>query len=195
VARCFVYVHGLNSSPASVKASILRERLDELDRGFEFRCPQLSHLPLEAVAALERSAGDYAPEEVILVGSSLGGYYATWLAERGPYRVVLINPAVRPYELFAQYLGPQKNLYTGEEYDLTDRHLRELKSLEVEQITHPERYLLLVTTGDEVLDYRRGVKKYRGACQIVIQGGDHGFSVFADYLETILGFAQAPRKK
>lgn len=195
MARCFVYVHGLNSSPASVKARILRERLDELDMGFEFRCPQLSHWPLEAATALERSAGDCAPEDVILVGSSLGGYYATWLAERGPYRVVLINPAVRPYELFAQYLGPQKNLYTGEEYLLTDRHLTELRSLEVERITRPERYLLLVTTGDEVLDYRRAEERYRGAPQIVVRGGDHGFSVFADYLETILGFARAPRKK
>jgi len=195
MARCFVYVHGLNSFPASAKARVLREKLESLGRGAEFRCPALSHWPLDAAAALERAVEDCAPGEVMLIGSSLGGYYATWLAERGPYRVALINPAVRPYELFAQFLGRQKNLYTGEEYDLTERHLQELQALEVERLTHPERYLLMVTTGDEVLDYRRAVERYRGAFQIVAPGGDHGFSGFADYLGVILDFAQTAKTK
>lgn len=105
--------------------------------------------------------------------------------------MVLVNPAVRPRELFADYLGPQKNLYTGEEYVLTPRHIEELRALEVKSVTRPERYLVLLGTADEVLDYRRAVEKYRGAVQVVVQGGDHGFSVFADYLDLIIDFADA----
>ncbi|HEX6827510.1 MAG TPA: YqiA/YcfP family alpha/beta fold hydrolase [Burkholderiales bacterium] len=187
-----IYVHGFNSSPASAKARVLREWLEALGRGDEFRCPALPHLPSGAAEVLEAAAAGTPPGELTLLGSSLGGFYATWLAERSGCRAVLVNPAVRPWELFAASLGPQKNLYTGEEYLLTVRHIEELRALEAEPITRPERYLLLVTTGDEVLDYRRAVEKYRGATQVVVQGGDHGFSDFADYLDLILDFAATP---
>lgn len=189
-----VYVHGFNSSPASAKARVLRERLEALGRGGEFLCPALPHLPSEAARVLEAAVAGVVPEELALLGSSLGGFYATWLAERTGCRAILVNPAVRPWELFAGSLGPQKNLYTGEEYLLTPRHLEELRQLEADPVTHPERYLLLAATGDEVLDYRRAVAKYRGAVQVVVQGGEHGFGVFADYLDLILDFAVAPEK-
>ena len=160
-----------------------------LGRGSEFVCPDLPHRPAQAIAALEellaRDAGETA-----LIGSSLGGYYATWLAERDAaraMRVVLVNPAVRPYELLAQALGPQTNLYTGERYELTAEHLDELRALEVDAVT-PERYLLITRTGDEVLDYREGVDKYRGCEQLVIEGGDHGFGDFDRYLDRALAF-------
>lgn len=190
-----VYVHGFNSSPASAKARVLRERLEALDRGGEFLCPALPHLPSEAVRVLERAVAGTAPEALTLLGSSLGGFYATWLAEQTGCRAVLVNPAVRPWELFAGYLGPQTNLYTGDEYLLTPRHIEEARALEVEPVTRPERYLLLAGTADEVLDYRLAVEKYRGAIQVVAQGGDHGFSAFAGYLDLILDFAAAPPKR
>lgn len=122
-----------------------------------------------------------------LIGSSLGGFYATFLAEKRGLRAALLNPAVRPYERLREALGPQRNLYTGAEYEFTAQHLRELEALEVARVT-PGRYLLVVTTGDEVLDYRMAVAKYAGCEQIVIEGGDHGFSSFADYLIPVLGF-------
>ncbi|HSD60046.1 MAG TPA: YqiA/YcfP family alpha/beta fold hydrolase [Burkholderiales bacterium] len=190
-----VYVHGFNSSPASAKARVLRERLEAIGRGAEFLCPALPHLPSEASRLLEGAVAGIAPDELTLLGSSLGGYYATWIAERTGCRAVLVNPAVRPWELFQSTLGPQKNLYTGEEYLLTPRHIEELWALEVEPITRPERYLLLAATGDEVVDWRRAVEKYRGAVQVVVQGGDHGFSGFADYLELILDFAALSEKQ
>jgi len=189
-----VYVHGFNSSPASAKARVLRERLEALGRGAEYLCPALPHLPSAAARALAVAVAGVAPEELTLLGSSLGGFYATWLAERSGCRAVLVNPAVRPWELFQSALGPQKNLYTGEEYLLTPRHIEELRALEVEPITRPERYLLLAATGDEVLDCRRAMEKYRGAVQVVVQGGDHGFSRFADYLDLILDFAALSQK-
>ena len=124
-----------------------------------------------------------------VMGSSLGGYYATWLAERHALRAVLVNPAVRPYELLAGHVGRQKNLYTGEEYDFTSAHVTELRALECATIT-PQHYLLMVETGDEVLDYRQAVDRYRGARQCVVEGGDHGFSDFARHLETVFEFGE-----
>ena len=156
-------------------------------RGAEFACPELDHHPLRALAQLEALMAGEESAPVALVGSSLGGYYATFLAEKHGVRAALINPAVRPYEGLRAYLGPQRNLYTGAQYEFTPQHLAALHDLEVPRIT-PERYLLLATTGDEVLDYRLAVTRYRGCEQIVVEGGDHGFSGFADYLEVVLAF-------
>lgn len=182
-----LYVHGFNSSALSFKASLLRGRMAALGRSPELACPELAHRPRQAIAQLETLivASPHAP--VTLIGSSLGGFYATWLAEKYGLKAVLVNPAVRPYELLRDYIGPQKNLYTGAEYEFTGQHVGELRDLEVPDIT-PERYLLMVQTRDEVLDYRQAVAKYHGAKQIVVEGGDHGFSNFADYLDTALEF-------
>jgi uncharacterized protein len=183
-----IYLHGFNSSPQSFKARLLRERLEALGHGHDFACPALDHRPAEAMAQVEALLANASSAATTLVGSSLGGFYATWLAERYGMRAALINPAVRPYDLLSQYLGAQKNLYTAQEYELTPRHLDELRALEVEAIT-PERYFLLVETGDEVLDYRAAVARYRGCQQRIIQGGDHGCSDFGRHLDVILSFA------
>ena len=177
-----IYIHGFNSSPASSKARLVRERLA---REEEFVAPALPPSPAAAAALLEDLMRKHA--HAALVGSSLGGFYATWLAEKFALRAVLVNPAVRPYELLAGCVGRQKNFHTGEEYDFTAQHIAELRALEVDSIT-PERYLVLVATGDEVLDYRHAVEKYRGARQLVIEGGDHGCSDFAAYLGAVLEF-------
>jgi predicted esterase YcpF (UPF0227 family) len=184
-----VYLHGFNSSPASHKARLLERRLEELGKAGEFSCPALPDRPARAIALLENALRVAEPKRVTLVGSSLGGYYATYLAERLGVRAVLVNPAVKPYEGLRAYLGPQRNLYTGEAYELTERHLDELRALEVDQPTRAERYYLMVTTGDEVLDYRLAERKYTGAKQLVVPGGDHGFSTFADYMDSVLDFA------
>jgi predicted esterase YcpF (UPF0227 family) len=93
---------------------------------------------------------------VTLVGSSLGGFYATWLAEKHGLKAVLINPAVHPHRDLRVFLGVQQNLHTGEKYELTESHLAQWEQLFVPAIT-PTRYLLLVETGDELLDYREAV--------------------------------------
>jgi len=180
-----IYIHGFNSSPASAKAQLLKARLEALGRGAEFAAPALPHSPAQAAALLDEVATRH--HGACLVGSSLGGYFATVLAEKHGLRAVLLNPAVRPYDLLAPYVGRQRNFHTGEEYDFTARHVAELRSLEVERIT-PERYLLIAAKGDEVLDYRSAVERYRGCRQLVIEGGDHGLSDFADYLEPVLAF-------
>ncbi len=187
-----IYIHGFNSSALSYKAGLLREKMAQLDLSAHFACPELSHRPAQAMAQLQALITPHAAGDVTLVGSSLGGYYATHLAEHFGVRVVLVNPAVRPYELLTPLLGPQKNLYTGEEYQFTAGHVDELRALEVEQIT-PECYLLITATGDEVLDYRDGVTHYAGCEQIIVNGGDHGFRGFADYLDTVVTFWQRGR--
>lgn len=182
-----VYVHGFNSSALSYKAGLLREHLAKLGLADQYICPELPHRPAQAIALLRGLLEERDPESVTLVGSSLGGFYATWLVEHLGARAVLVNPAVRPHELLAGYLGPQKNLYTGETYELTPQHIAELRALEVEAVT-PSRYLLITATGDEVLDYRAGVERYAGCGQIVVPGSDHGFREFAAYIDTVVAF-------
>lgn len=124
-----------------------------------------------------------------LIGSSLGGFYATHLAERYGARAVVINPAIRPHQDLRPYAGRQRNLYTGEEYDVTPAHFDELAALAVTRITKPERYFLLVRTGDELLEWRRAVDFYAGAYQYVAGGGDHGWTDFDDEVRPVLRFA------
>lgn len=187
-----VYLHGFNSSPASRKAQRLAARMAEQGLAHRLWVPQLPHRPAKAMALVKaRLAQVHGPPA--FVGSSLGGYYATWLAERHGARAVLINPAVRPYELLAPLIGPQQNLYTGERYLLTPAHLEELRALEAGSL-HPERYLLLLETGDEILDWRQAAARYAGARQVVFEGGDHGFSRFEACLDTILAFCGFPTR-
>ena len=179
-----VYLHGFNSSPQSHKARVLGEYLAKRGLGSHYACPALPPSALAAIAAIENLIGRSRP---CFVGSSLGGFYATYLAEKHGAKAVLINPAIDPHVGLRTYLGPQKNLHTAEPYELTEAHLREWEQLYLPHVT-PSRYWLIVETGDEVLDYRRAVERYKGARQLVIEGGDHGFSDFAAYLEPVLEF-------
>jgi uncharacterized protein len=190
-----IYIHGFNSSPQSNKAILLKNFAESIDLGDHIIIPQLHHEPAKALSQLERlvkqqiNSPAYRPGcGPCLIGSSLGGYYATSLAEKYDCRAVLINPAVKPYELFNDYLGPNKNEYTDEEYELTMPHLEELRKMEVEQITNPDRYLLMLQTGDEVLDYKLAIEKYAAVPSIVEEGGGHEFMGFQRHLETVLAF-------
>ncbi|HTH40574.1 MAG TPA: YqiA/YcfP family alpha/beta fold hydrolase [Rhodocyclaceae bacterium] len=186
-ASSLLYLHGFKSSPLSAKAVQLAAAA--WTRGIPFQCPALPVSARESIALAEELMAAM-PGPVTLVGSSLGGYYATWLAERHGCRAVLVNPAVVAHLSLEQYLGPQANYHTGERFDFTPDHIAQLRALEVPAITRPERYWLLVETGDEVLDYRQAVAKYAGARQTVLTGGDHSFSRWGDYLDAILTFAQ-----
>ncbi len=183
-----VYLHGFNSSPRSYKAQYLKRYLEARGKGDEFSCPQLPHLPDLAVQLIEAELEHPRGKKITLVGSSLGGFYATWLAEKRDLRVVLINPAIDPHVGLRAFLGPQQAYHGGESHELTEEHLRQWEKLFVTQV-HPERYLLLVETGDEVLDYRVAVKKYQGARQIVVQGGDHTLASFPQHIPAIMEFA------
>ena len=176
-----VYLHGFNSSAQSHKAQLLGRYLAERGRAAHYACPDLPPHPADAIRVIEKQP------DACFVGSSLGGFYATYMAEKHGARAVLINPAIDPHLGLRAYLGPQKNLHTGEPYELTEAYLQAWRDLYVECIT-PSRYLLLVETGDEVLDYRRAVARYAGAEQVVIPGGDHSLQSFSEHLPRIVDF-------
>jgi predicted esterase YcpF (UPF0227 family) len=185
-----VYLHGFRSSPASVKATQMRAAVDAMPaaRRPELFIPDLQRAPKLAIAQVACLVQE-ARGPVTLVGSSLGGFYATHVAERFGVRAVLVNPAVRPYDDLAPYLGIQTNLYTGEAFEVTHAHFAELRDLRVPAISRPERFFLLLETGDEVLDYREAIVHYAGAWQYVRGGGDHAFQDYAVQLPAILRFA------
>jgi len=187
-----LYLHGFTSGPQSKKAQMLAQRIAERGLAGRFICPQLPASPAAAIACAEdiimhaRAGGARRPT---LVGSSLGGFYATHLAEKHTLKAVLVNPAVLAAIELERYLGPQTWLYTGEPFEFTRQHLEELRALEVPRITDPSRYWLLVETGDEILDYRVAVAHYAGAKQTVLPGGDHSFTRWHEFLDAILAFA------
>ncbi len=182
-----LYIHGLNSAPGSMKASQLQAVMEQLGLAGQLRVPALHHHPREAIAQLEAAIGELG--RPLLVGSSLGGHYATYLAERHGLKALLINPAVNPHQLFDGYLGTQTNHYTGETWELTHDHVQALAELEVAPPTDSARYQVWLQTGDETLDYRRAERYYRACALRIEAGGDHSFQRFALHLPALLSFA------
>lgn len=187
----FIYVHGFNSSPQSMKAQVFLRYMQAQGRQDQVLIPNLSHWPAQAMALLREMVEANTQRPIVLLGSSLGGYYSTWLTEHyDNVRTVLINPSVRPYELLPQYLGMNQNLYSGESYELTATHLQQLLDLRCEEIKKPDAYLLMVQTADETLDYREAVARFSHSPQFVQQGGSHGFEQFEKVIPAILAFAE-----
>ena len=186
VTPAIVYLHGFCSSPDSWKARQLADALAARGLADRLFCPQLSHVPDEAIAQVEAIIAEQR-RPLTLVGSSLGGFYATALAERHDLRAVLINPAVIGGLDPALFVGRQTNLYTGVAFEFTHAHVAQLVALDVARPT-PGRYLLLVETGDEVLDYRQAVARYAGSRQLVLPGGNHSFVRFPDYLPQLFEY-------
>lgn len=184
-----LYLHGFNSSPASKKTTQLREYLEARGLGAAYLCPALPHRPAQAMQQIEALIGGAVPDDLTLVGSSLGGFYATHLTEKFGFKSVLINPGVFAHESLAPYVGPQANLYTGERYDFTRKHIAELAALAPAKATRLDRYWLMVETADETLDYREAVAFYRGARQLVVEGGDHGFRSWPPLLPKVVVWA------
>ena len=183
-----IYIHGFNSSSQSGKARELSLWMAERGLAESCVCPDLPDRPDEAIALLEGLIAS-GRGRAKFIGSSLGGYYATWLAEKHGLKAVLINPCVACHEKLAGEVGRiQKNWHSGAEYLFTDAHVAELAELHVSRITRPERYLLLAEQGDEVLDWREAAAYYRGCRQEILEGGEHGFSRFAEYVPMIVGF-------
>ena len=186
-----LYIHGFNSSPQSHKAQQTRAWLAAEHPEIAFHCPFLSAYPDVAMAQLDAELAAL-PDPVYLMGSSMGGFYATWLAAQRGARAVLINPAVRPWLGRDYLLGPQANHHTGEIAVIELRHLDALRAWEVDPLPCPQDLLVLLQTGDEVLDYRQAEDKYR-ACRLVVEaGGDHGFQHFERHFAAIHAFFTAP---
>ena len=188
-----IYLHGFNSSPKSYKAQLFLQHMTAIGQRGNLIIPDISPYPdcaIEQVSDLIDAA--YLEDDSVslcFVGSSLGGYYATWFAEKMNCPAVLINPSVKPYETLAGYLGENANFFTNEKWTFNQSHIQQLLDIDVGNITQPERYLVLLQTGDETLDYRQAEKKYQNCHLQIEQGGDHSFLGFDNHIEAILKFA------
>jgi predicted esterase YcpF (UPF0227 family) len=187
VGSHLLYLHGFRSSPRSFKARVVQQRMAAAGRANDLICPQLPPSPKAAMDLVLTLAERYA-DNLAIIGSSLGGFYATWLAERFGCRAALINPAVDPLKDLDKHVGVTTEWHTGEPFEFKREYIDELATLKVARITQPERYFLLAATGDEVLDYRDMVAHYAGAHQHVIQGSDHAVSEFEQYVDEVLAF-------
>ncbi len=191
-----LYIHGFNSSPQSAKARLIGADLARMHPGVHYLAPALPPNADAAIAMLEQILVDLHTQNCrpLLVGSSLGGFFATVLAERHHLRAVLINPAVRPWLLFKGHLGPQQNLYTSERWELTLAHVEALRALEVPQLSQPQNFLVLLQTGDETLDWQQAADFYRDCSLCKQLGGDHSFAHLADWLPIIYRFGDFPEE-
>lgn len=188
-----LYIHGFNSSPLSLKAEQTRKYVDENFPEVGFLCPQLATTPANAIAQLEQLIEKHNPNtQWYLIGSSLGGYFARYLATKYNCLAVLVNPAIRPYELLHDYMGEQVNPYTEEVYQVTEDHIQQLKALEQTAPTRDckekNNYLVMVQMGDEVLNYRQAVEQYQHCRLIIQEDGDHSFINFDKCLPSISDF-------
>ena len=186
-----LYLHGFRSSPQSAKARLLAQRMRELGRSDEYVCPQLPASPRAAIALALKLAEAQPAGQLCIIGSSLGGFYATALAERLGCRAVLLNPAVWPMPTLEQQVGISVDYHTGAPFEFKPEYIGELAELAVAQTTQPQRYFLLAASGDEVLDYRRMLAYYPGAHTHLIDGGDHAISDFPQYLAQVLQFCDS----
>lgn len=182
-----LYIHGFNSSPQSMKAVLTKTYFAKYFPEVTIYSPQLLSSPNAAINQLETIINSQPKTTWRLMGSSLGGYFSNYLAEKFQLPAVLINPAVKPYELMTDFLGEQVNPYTKEVYQVEEQHIGDLKQLNQENISK-KNYLVMVQTGDEVLDYQQAVEKYQH-CQLVVQeGGDHSFVNYEKMLPDIAVF-------
>ncbi|UGA54382.1 esterase YqiA [Vibrio sp. VB16] len=186
-----LYIHGFNSSPQSLKANVIKQYCEVNRPDIKVVTPQMPCFPEQAKQRLLELIGRYKDDYRIgLVGSSLGGYMSTWLNSLYGFPAVVVNPAVRPYELLQDYLGEQTNPYTNETYVLQEKHVEQLRELDVLTLAKPDKFWLLQQEDDEVLDFRQAVEKFSGSKQTVEKGGDHSFVGFDRYPEQIIAFLE-----
>ena len=194
-----LYIHGFNSSPYSLKAEQARQYFHENFPDINFICPQLANSPNEVLLQLEdilkpKTLNSADNNMWFLMGSSLGGYFSHYLANKYQLLAVLINPAIKPYCLLENYIGEQINPYTNTVYQVAEQHMLDLKAIEQSAPAvddeQKNNYLIMVQTGDEVLDYQQAVEKFKHSRLIIEQGGNHSFVGFNEKLPMIAEFFQ-----
>ena len=184
-----LYLHGFRSSPRSFKAERLRAWLAARRPALHWWCPQLPPSPREAMALIEDGLAAWPAGRFAVCGSSLGGFYATVVAERHGCRAVVMNPAVDPARDLAAYIGEQTAWHDpAQRFFFRSEYVDELRALSVPAITHPERTLAIIAQGDELLDWREMSARYAGCHRHVLEGSDHALSDFDRHLPRLLGF-------
>jgi uncharacterized protein len=196
-----LYLHGFRSAPTSFKAQLMAQAVSNAasnpDLSQHWACPALPASPALALElALEQAQRLVTQAQrpitaLTIIGSSLGGFYATVLAERLGCKAVLLNPAVHAPRDLATQVGTHQQYHSDEPFHFLPAYVDELQLMAPSQITKPHRYLLIAATGDEILDWREMRDFFAGSAQIIVQGSDHGLSDFANHIPAVLAFASA----
>lgn len=186
-----LYLHGFRSSPASKKAQAMAAAVKSRMPEVVWYCPALSPSPERATQDVMNAIEDWPRETMTIVGSSLGGFYATFLAEKWGCKAVLLNPAIRPSRDLAHQLGELTQWHDPEQHFVFEtKHVDELQALEIAGITRPERYFAVIAKGDEVLDWKEMTGHYPGIRCKLLAGGDHALSDFEAHMNEIFAFMQ-----
>lgn len=186
-----VYLHGFRSSPRSSKAVMTEEAIRNISNQsnpIEWYCPQLLASPKESMEMVIKHINASSADRLVVVGSSLGGFYTNYLAEKYACKAIALNPAVRAARELAPHVGMMTAYDSDEPFDFRPEYINELMDLQVENITNPSRYFLIAAKGDELLDWREMVDFYPGAKQLVLEGSDHGISNYAEHLPKVIDF-------
>ena len=184
-----LYLHGFRSSPNSAKARMTAARMARANPQTTWWCPQLPPSPREAMAMVRQAIAGWPRDTMAVVGSSLGGFYATWVAETTGCKAVLLNPAVDPARDLAKYIGEQTSWHDpAERFFFKPEFIDELRVLECQGLAHPENYFCVIAKGDEVLDWREMTARYAGARIKLLEGSDHGLTDFDQHMDEVFTF-------
>ena len=189
--KLLVYLHGFRSSPRSSKAVMTEHAIKafpESEGHIEWFCPQLPASPKQSMEMVTNHINTSNMDEIIIIGSSLGGFYANHLAEKYSCKAVVLNPAVMAARELEPHVGLMTAYDSDEPFDFRSEYVDELRVLQVDRISQPERYFLIASKGDELLNWKEMVDFYSGSQQLVLEGSDHGISEYADYLPLVTEF-------
>ena len=188
-----VYLHGFRSSPNSTKAVITGEAVRALstkDHSYEWYCPQLLASPKESLKMVVRRIYQAKVDRIVIVGSSLGGFYTNYLAEKYQCKGIVLNPAVYAARELEPHVGMMTAYDSEEPFDFKAEYIDELRAIQVDSITDPERYFLIAAKGDELLDWKEMAAFYPGAKQLILEGSDHGISDYVNHLPAVIDFIE-----
>ena len=184
-----LYLHGFRSSPHSTKAQDMAARVAGRHAGVTWWCPQLPPSPREAMAMVQQGMAGWPRDSMAVVGSSLGGFYAAWVAETTGCKAVLLNPAVDPARDLAKYIGEQTSWHDpAERFFFKPEFIDELRALARQGLAHPANYFCVIAKGDEVLDWREMTARYPGARIKLLEGSDHGLTDFDQHIDEVFAF-------
>ena len=184
-----LYLHGFRSSPQSTKAQMMAARVQADHKNVRWWCPQRPPSPREAMALIQRGTAEWPADQMAVVGSSLGGFYATALAQQRGCRAVVLNPAVDPARDLAAHIGEQTAWHDpAEHFFFRPEYIDELRALQTGPLTHPERTFAVIAKGDELLDWREMTARYASARIRLLEGSDHALSDFDDHIDAVLEF-------
>ena len=188
-----VYLHGFRSSPNSTKAVMTGEAVRALSTAenvYEWYCPQLLASPLASMDMVVKHIDQSKADRMVIIGSSLGGFYTNYLAEKYQCKGIALNPAVYAARELEPHVGTMTAYDSDEPFDFKAEYIDELRALQVERISNPERYFLIAAKGDELLDWREMSSFYPGAKQLILEGSDHGIADYADHLPAVIQFIE-----